>query len=214
MTSSARFDAGVVLLALAACGFPTLSYESGDGGGPDGATLDGTTVDGRAGDASGDGASPGDAQDGSVSDAALDQVAPPGDGGGTEAGFVDAREPDGAVDCDQDKDGFYAEGPPCNGDDCCDSDPSAHPYPSPPIPWFTMHPDACGSWAYACEKTPVEQYAVTISCTGTGATGCSTNVGFMSDPGCGGSASLYDCTANGLLSCKPTVDGTQIQGCH
>jgi hypothetical protein len=221
----------VVLVALAvialqpACGFPDPSYDDDAGGAPTDASVDGREAsasdaptpsdspgagDGAV-DAEGDG-SPGDALADAIEDVQVGDTSVDGPANGPDAGH-DAGNP-----CDVDGDGYLAEGA-CGGNDCCDTDSRAHPYQTPPpIPWFTSPmygPDRCGSWAYACEKTPVEEFPVNFTCGGTGLTGCTGGPGFMgTDPGCGGSGDFYNCEANGVLACKAVLSGTESQGCH
>ncbi len=164
------------IASLPACGFPSLSYEDAVDAASDGRTQDGATgsdstspLDAATGDGATDGM--GEGSEASV-DAPTDAPVPP------EAGF-DSGNP-----CDVDGDGHLAKGA-CGGDDCCDTDWSAHPGLSPTT-WFTKMADQCGSWDYNCDGTVEEELAVTLTCGGLAATGCTGGVhGLHGGSGCG-----------------------------
>jgi hypothetical protein len=201
--------------AVPACGFPSV-------------TFDATPADGAADgqeqrDATGaDSVSPVDGQVGS--DGGLDALV--GDGASADAmpsadGPADGpvNAPDAAEEagnpCDVDKDGYRAKS--CGGTDCCDIDPDAHPYPDAgTVPWFTVAADSCGSWDYNCDGTVEYEFLSSVTCSGTGATGCNGGPGFTTNQGCGTSAATYsNCEPNGLLTCKAVADPMSVtQGCH
>ena len=118
---------------------------------------------------------------------------------------VDAAPDAGAVDCDQDGDGWLSMGPGCNGEDCCDSDPDAHPGQTS----FFTRANHCDSFDYDCDGVVVPEYGQVscqlafASCTGDG---------FDQPQACGVSASFEHC-APGLLSCF-TMNETKTQGCR
>ena len=65
---------------------------------------------------------------------------------------------------------IVAAGPPCLGDDCCDTDPMVHPGQTA---YFTS-PSQCGSFDYDCDGTATPQYGLAncqwigLGCTGDG----------------------------------------------
>jgi len=113
--------------------------------------------------------------------------------------------PPDAVDCDQDGDGWLSMGPGCNGEDCCDSDPNAHPGQ----PSFFLQANRCDSFDYDCDAVITPEYGQVscqlafASCTGDG---------FDQPQACGVSASFEHC-APGLLTCY-TTNETKTQGCR
>jgi hypothetical protein len=180
------------LLAIGACSFPDVKYaeDAGDSGG----------AAGEAGGA-GDGATGADApQSGDASDATT--YAETGTDGST----------DGPLVCDFDQDKYLnAKNAQCTGgNDCCDTDKNAHPG----VTAFFTTADACGSFDYNCNGKEDPQYATSLTCGGTAATGCTGGAGFLTDPGCGNSAPFYQCVGNGLLACKPGNQISQTQGCN
>lgn len=130
---------------------------------------------------------------------------------GQEAATPDAPHgsqldaPPDAVNCDQDGDGWLAIGNGCNGEDCCDSDPDAHPEQTS----FFTRADRCGSFDYDCDGTVIPEYGQVscqlafASCTGDG---------FDQPQACGVTASFEHC-APGLLTCF-TMNETKTQGCR
>jgi hypothetical protein len=198
-----------LLAAAAACSFPNvMSFEQVDASrsGPDArVSPDGHVEPGDDGSTPPDGgmssSDGGDATTGSDADAATDSAGQP-DVPLKEAG------PDGYVNCDYDKDGFKAEGPPCFGLDCCDTDDAAYPGQTT---WFTNE-DHCGAWNYACGKTFTEEYHA-WSCTGLGAL-CSADAGYVSGvPTCGQSGQ-WSASCMGTVTCDPGSTDTVTQGCH
>jgi hypothetical protein len=177
---------------VAACTFPDLTYSDGGIDGGDGSTLvDGASAEGGAADATND------------SSDASDALAT-GDGG---AG-PDAR-PDAPI-CDQDEDSYRAEGGACGGNDCCDIDSDAYPGQKK----FFYQSNKCGSFDYNCNGKLDPEYPVSLTCSGTAATGCAGGSGYLTDPGCGNPAPLYTCVGNGLLACTPGQPISQQQGCN
>jgi hypothetical protein len=162
-------------------------------------TSDVTTIGESGMEASTD--APSEAQDEAGRDAAPDGAS---DEDVHEAG-VDAPPV-----CDFDLDTFLATGATCGGNDCCDTDKKAHPG----VTAFFVQPDDCGSFDYDCNGKDDPQYPISLSCGGTGATGCTGGSGFLSDPGCGNTGPYYTCVANGLLACKPGSPITLTQGCN
>jgi hypothetical protein len=220
--------------ALAGCGFPDLAYSQGSAdGSSDVTTADVGSPDSRADDAPGreaaagndassdaadlDGASdaPSSSDAPSVDkDAAVDGVAPDAtgtsdSGNGADASSKDAEidaRTDSGTDCDQDKDGYKAKGGACGGNDCCDTDPNAHPGQT----MFFTNADACGSYDYNCDGTIETEISTMITCTGLGVTGCSGGPGFTGDPACGTSAPYNQCQGSGLgCAAMSTMSATQ-----
>ncbi len=115
-------------------------------------------------------------------------------------------------------------GPPCNGNDCCDTDAIAHPPAHAGQPPFYAMPDKCGSYDYDCDGNADPEYGNTLSCAGIPATGCinhcmgvpSCMSGFLGgDPGCGMTATFGNCQSNSTgLACVPTSTGMQTQQCN
>jgi hypothetical protein len=189
MAGTPRWAALVgALLAAGACSFPDVKYA--DAGGDAG----------EAADAPGDGATGADApQGGDASDATTGET-------GTEAST------DGPLVCDVDQDTYLnAKIAACTGgNDCCDTDKHAHPG----VTAFFTVADACGNFDYNCNGKEDPQYATSLTCGGTAATGCTGGAGFLTDPGCGNSAPFYQCVGNGLLTCKPGNQVVLTQGCN
>jgi hypothetical protein len=133
------------------------------------------------------------------------------DAGPQEAATLDAPHgsqldaPPEAVDCDEDGDGWLAIGGGCNGEDCCDSDPNAHPDQTS----FFTRADGCGSFDYDCDGVIHPEYGqvscqlAIASCTGDG---------FDQPQACGVTASFEHC-APGLLTCF-TMNEAKTQGCR
>jgi hypothetical protein len=128
-----------------------------------------------------------------------------------EAATLDASDgsqpdaPPDAVDCDQDGDGWLSMGPGCNGEDCCDIDPDAHPEQTS----FFTRADRCDSFDYDCNGVVIPQYGQVncqlafASCTGDG---------FDQPQACGVSASFEHCAPT-VLTCF-TMNETKTQGCR
>ena len=115
-----RSLAGALAVAtVVACGFPDVIYSNADGV-PDG----GSGASDAAGGGNASDATPGDGADGAndgyaANDGPEQDVATDSASRGAPA--------DGPPSCDQDGDGYLARVSPCNGTDCCDMDPNAHP---------------------------------------------------------------------------------------
>lgn len=212
----------LLLVGLGACGFPTLSYEEGDGS-ADGMTADGpSSDDGAPGDGSsgtegGDGATghDGSTTDSSMKDGAHDGPNPDEGGGGDSAMSTDSGHPvdasgDGAVNCDKDSDGHKAMGAPCNGDDCCDIDFNAKPGQT----MFFPTADFCGSFDYNCNGKDDPGMAINITCGGTGLTGCSGGSAFQGNPACGTMGQFCTCMGSGALACTPQSCNSVTQSCN
>jgi len=195
----------VTLLALggvAGCSFPDVTYAPEDGStqadvepGPDGAAGDG-----RTGDAGADGS---DASVDVVEDrVALDVV----------DDYVFEAAPD-ANPCDKDDDKHLDKSNPACGadaDDCCDTDPRAHPGETS----FWTTPDKCQSYDYNCDGTDEGEYNTNVACTSIAGIGCSGNGFIGNDPGCGYSGPFGSCMG-GLASCNPSyVNNPPTQGCR
>jgi hypothetical protein len=164
------------------------SGHASDGGGADSFLLDVVTLPG--------------------SDASFVDVA---NDAGQEAATLDAPHgsqldaPPDAVDCDQDGDGWLAMGGGCNGEDCCDSDPNAHPEQTA----FFTRADRCDSFDYDCNGVVTPEYNQ-VSCQLAIAT-C-TGDGFDQPQACGVTASFEHC-APSVLGCF-TMNETKTQGCR
>ena len=184
--------------AIAGCGFPDVTYSipgAPDGGSEASDAMGGgddrpTPSDAMSSDGEGD---TGDSPD----DVSLDSP-------------VDAPA-DGPPECDKDGDGYLAQASPCNGTDCCDTDPNANPGQTQ----FFAVADNCGSFDYNCDSKLETEYATDIVCTGTGLTGCKGGPGFVGDPACGTSGPWASgCQGSGALACQPDSTTPQTQGCQ
>ena len=188
----------LAVAAVAACGFPDVTYAN-PAGAPEGDS--GTSDAAGGGDSSDamsvDGANDGRATDG-PEDVAMDSVS------------HDAPA-EGPPSCDQDGDGYMARGSPCNGTDCCDTDPNANPGQAQ----FFVVADGCGSFDYNCDGKLETEYTTDIACTGTPLTGCKGGPGFVGDPACGTTGPWASaCQGSGALGCQPDSTTTQTQGCQ
>jgi hypothetical protein len=203
---------GVLLTAVAlalvpACGFPTLSYDddggtsSGGSGGSSGGSSSGMHDAASDGTFTGDGSSGGDGASGDGredSDASNDSSTPPPDAGG-----------DGSIDCDHDHDGYISNSAQCGGNDCCDTDPNAHPGQTD----FFPSADGCMSFDYNCDGTVETEWGA-FSCM-PGVTGCTPTSGFVGGvPGCGVSEQWTGTCKNMITSCQPGTMTPQTQACH
>jgi hypothetical protein len=202
-----------------ACSFPDVSYGTGDAGratdayvSPDGYVAPGddtgtTGSDGPPGDdaASGvDGASSsgGDATPGTDGSTGSDSSANDG------SSVKDAPPDPDVLNCDKDNDTFRAAGPPCNGNDCCDTDSNAHPGQGG---YFTSE-DNCHDWDYNCDKSTEEEWGM-WGCSGLGLA-CTPTAGFIgSPPECGLSAPWSD-DCGGAVTCGPNTTSSNPQACH
>jgi hypothetical protein len=140
-----------------------------------------------------------------------DGDAAPPDGSLSDASPPDASPPDDSPaatgsSCDQDGDGYMAAGPPCYGNDCCDTDANVHPGQTA---YFTT-PSQCGSYDYDCDGTATPEYGL-ADCTWTGL-GC-TGDGFVDATACGATAAFSVCASTGLLTCTASV-GSLTQACR
>jgi hypothetical protein len=145
------------------------------------------------------------------SDAAFGDVA---NDAGQEAATLDASDapdqsqldaPSGPLDCDRDGDGWLAVGGGCNGEDCCDTDPNAHPQQTS----FFTGANHCGSFDYDCNGVITPEYGQASCQPALG--GC-TGDGFDQPQACGVTASFAHC-ALGFLTCT-TMSQTKTQGCR
>jgi hypothetical protein len=115
--------------------------------------------------------------------------------------------------CDFDMDTYKVEGVAAcgTGNDCCDTDNTAHPNQAN---YFTKT-DACGSFDYNCSGAIEPEFLSNLSCGGTGALGCTGGSAFLGpDPGCGNTALYGTCMANGLLACQAGDEMMVQQACH
>ena len=221
---------GVAMVSLAvACGFPDVSYApAGDTDGDAATGVEGSMVaesgsgsgEGAAGDTGGadDDASGADAEGGPAGDTGTASDAS-GDTGPADTGAADTGAGDGPPmdapadappDCDVDGDGYRATGALCNGNDCCDTDKTAHPGQTAYFPTA----DACGSFDYDCVNGEEPEYATSIACTGTGLTGCHGGPGFIGAPACGQSGPWGTCQGSGALACQPVATMNIPQSCR
>jgi hypothetical protein len=128
-----------------------------------------------------------------------------------EAAALDASDgsrldaPTGPVNCDLDGDGWLAMGDGCNGEDCCDTDPNAHPEQTS----FFTGPDHCHSFDYNCDGVITPEFGQ-VSCQP--AIGACTGDGFTQPQACGVTESFEHC-AVGLLACV-TMNEMKTQGCR
>ena len=161
---------------------PALATETASSQGPDDSTEDsGSAVD-------------------APSEAASSDAGPAGEAGSPEAAPVTGTS------CDHDGDGHLAVGPPCFGDDCCDSDPDVHPGQTA---YFTT-PSQCGGFDYDCDGAATPQYGV-ASCTWAGL-GCAGD-GFVNGAACGDTAPFTVCAMATVLTCVGSV-GSLTQACR
>jgi hypothetical protein len=131
------------------------------------------------------------------------------DTGVVDTGAADAP-PDAPPSCDVDGDGYRATGALCNGNDCCDTDKSAHPGQTAYFP----SADACGSFDYNCVNGEEPEYPTSITCTGTGLTGCHGGPGFIGAPACGQSGPWGTCQGSGALACQAVATMNIPQSCR
>jgi hypothetical protein len=142
----------------------------------------------------------GDAALAEALDDALDDGSSPSGDAAPEAA------PPAPTSCDQDGDGHMAAGPPCFGDDCCDTDANVHPGQTA---YFTS-PSLCGSFDYDCDGASTAEYPV-ANCQWVGL-GC-TGDGFVDAAGCGVTAPFSVCASSSVLTCTASV-GTLTQACR
>jgi hypothetical protein len=193
----------LVVVVVVGCGFPSLTYEAGDGGTPN----DGTAPDGDSSSSGG-------------ADAAQDWLVdvPSNDASASSSGG------EAGSSCDEDGDGY--DNAMCGGKDCCDHDANAHPGQTG---WFAAQ-DNCKSFDYDCDGKEEREYPASLtcgyvwslgcipSCSGTscvcGGMACST--GYVGpDPGCGVGAEYDQCQPANAFSCTPkAIAPMQVQACH
>lgn len=111
---------------------------------------------------------------------------------------------DGGDPCDEDNDGYKAQGA-CGGNDCNDHDPRANPGQTQ---FITDVPDAAPWGDWNCDNTVDYQYKTPVACTAGLA--CNTAEGFTTSEGCGISGPYVTCS--GL--CALADAGTRTQGCR
>jgi hypothetical protein len=139
-------------------------------------------------------------QDVALADALDDPALTVDAGAGSEAAS------EASTSCDQDGDGHLAAGPPCFGDDCCDTDANVHPGQTA---YFTSA-SACGSFDYDCDGVSTPEYGV-ANCQWVGL-GCMGD-GFVSAAGCGETAPFAVCASTSVLTCAASV-GSLTQACR
>jgi hypothetical protein len=128
-----------------------------------------------------------------------------GSADGADAASLDASAEAGGS-CDEDGDGYLAAGGACHGNDCCDTDPQAHPGQTS---FFTQQ-DHCGSFDYDCDGKVTPEYG-SVSCIYY-VVGCSGD-GFQPPPPMCGAAGAYETCNLGLFTCD-TASSTRVQGCR
>jgi hypothetical protein len=133
-------------------------------------------------------------------DGALADVTAPGADAAPEAA------PPPVTSCDQDGDGHLAAGPPCFGDDCCDTDGNVHPGQTG---YFTSV-SLCGSFDYDCDGASTPEYGV-ANCQWVGL-GCMGD-GFVATTACGDIAAFSVCSSASVLTCTASV-GSLTQACR
>lgn len=108
-----------------------------------------------------------------------------------------------------DGDGYLAQGAPCNGNDCCDTDPQAHPNQTS---FFTQAAHLCGSFDYNCDGSQTPEWQL-FSCTV--GVGCTTTPGFVGGvPGCGVSAPWTNSCMYMVTTCSAGATMSQQQACN
>lgn len=209
----------LVLAAIGACTFPDADYSDGGGAAGDGSGgssgsssgSDSGNSSGSSGTDASSGSSSGtDGSSGSPGDASRDRTAAdaPADVAMSDVTSSSSSGGDGSVNCDVDNDTF--KGPQCGGNDCCDTDPNAHPNQ---MQFFTFQ-DGCHSWDYNCDGTTEYEFPQNIPCTGTPTLGCNGGPGFLGTEDCGQNGPYGSCQANGALACALKQTGTDTQGCQ
>jgi hypothetical protein len=195
------------LSALPGCGFPDLTYETGGDAAVGDATADAHAPDDAAGDTpTSDAATPRDGP--TTGDAAPDVIEAPDATHDAPETAPDAG-PEAGIDCDEDHDGYRALS--CDGgNDCCDTDPNAHPTQA----MFFGSQDKCLSWDYNCDGKVETEFLVNITCSGTGLTGCKGGPGFTSEPACGAMAPYSTCVGSGALACTASSTMMATQACN
>jgi hypothetical protein len=215
----------LALAAVGACSFPDAQYATGDDAS---APNDGGGIDHNASSSSGGN----DASSGSSGggDATGDRGTgdAPSDVTSSDSSSSSSGSSSGGGMCDMDNDGFQAQGAPCGGTDCCDTDAKANPSQTM---FFTMA-DKCGSFDYNCDGTETHEYSANLTCSGVPAIKCfydcpnnpctcagmQCNDGYFgTDPGCGMAATYGTCGSNMVGSAcvqDPSTAHSQTQACN
>jgi hypothetical protein len=213
----------LVLSAIGACTFPGVDYSNAtDGSLPDQVSSSGADASSSSSGASSGGSS-------GASDAAQDHMQSADSPADVVTSDTTSSSSSGgeAGACDMDGDGFLAKGPPCNGNDCCDTDAKANPAQT----MFFSMPDKCGSYDYNCDGTVTPEYSANLTCSGVPAVTCfydcptnsctcggtKCNYGYLgADPGCGNGAPYGTCTSNmlGTACVTTTTVQSQTQACN
>ncbi|HEY1694861.1 MAG TPA: hypothetical protein VGG39_21970 [Polyangiaceae bacterium] len=216
---------GIVGL-FAACTFPSVQYDNGEGGaggegGPDATQHDGASSSGGKGDGAGGGdgtASEGSGDDGTSSGGDDSSGSSSGDSGLSDVGVGDAIDeyvfeaaPD-APSCDQDQDHDNAKGGVCGGTDCDDDDPRAY-LNEPDFQTYTPTQVTKGDWN--CDGILETQFTPNFGCGGLLKSNCTGTAGFTDAPACGAtSPNFITCKLNlaGVL-CVTDTTSSNVQGC-
>jgi hypothetical protein len=206
----------LVLAPSAACGFPDVNFEQSTDAGKD------RNAGSSSGSSSGSGDDSSSSSGGGVDAETDSRMSVDGSSSGDDSTApLDAPAQDAPLDvafeaapdanpCDKDGDGYLAEGA-CGGNDCCDTDHSAHPGQTG---WFTTA-DFCGSFNYSCSSSGVTyQYKNSLTCGGIPTTGCTGGSGFVGMVACGAMGPFATCAPTGTLSCGPVAGGNSQQACH
>lgn len=118
--------------------------------------------------------------------------------------------PTGSV-CDRDGDGYRAMLSPCNGDDCDDTDPRAHPHAT-----FTYDPvteETLGDWN--CDtRIELEVVSIAVACNLLPtANSCTNRAGFSGYPDCGELADYVECEWKNN-ACVTATTTKRREGCR
>lgn len=139
--------------------------------------------------------------------------------GSSDATTVDASACNNSCDCDGD---HYWRDSGCNLDasdaagrlgfgDCNDFNKDYFPTQ---MTYFEVAKG--GSFDYDCDGVETGLYPGSLTCSGTGALGCSPKTGGYraGAPSCGQSGALSTCVGNGLFTCQPNTGGLTIEPCR
>ena len=199
---------------FAACGFPNVSYDTGDGGG--GSKGDGPSgTEGGSGDATVEGGAGESGSDGPGSDGTTGDDGSGGDDSTAsdapgDAPYVFEAAADAPV-CDQDQDTYDVKGTTCGGLDCDDTDKHANPGVKT-FQTYAPHPPSNGDWN--CDGTVQTQFPTKFNCGLLGSSSCAGKSGFTDSPGCGAtSANFITCKVSTGLLCVTDTTGSNTQGC-
>jgi hypothetical protein len=216
----------IALAAVGACSFPNATFSDG-GIGDDGSYDSGATdrsasssSGGNDGSSTSSGGSDATNDHGGIGDSTSDVTS-------SDSTSSSSGSSSGGGMCDMDGDGFLAQGAPCNGNDCCDTDSKANPSQT----MFFAMADKCGSFDYNCDNLATPEFSANLTCSGVPAVKCfydcpnnpctcgsaQCNYGYLgADPGCGNSAPYGTCTSNmlGTACVAPTTAPNQIQACN